>query len=276
VSKERLQKILAGAGCGSRRECETFVRDGRVTVNGQTVTQLGTQADPVKDVITLDGKPVRHSTLRTIVLYKPRGVISTRRDPHAHRTVVDILPQQFSQLVPVGRLDLRSEGLLLMSNDGDLAYRLTHPSFQVPKTYGATLDGLAPDDVLQAFCDGVELEDGRTSPAHATLTARDKATGRTRVQVTITEGRKRQVRRMFEALGYPVLRLTRLSMGPVELGGLKPGEWRELTEKEARELEEMKHPRQQSARPAKPRAAQARPAPARPARPRIQRRRPKP
>jgi|DewCreStandDraft_4_1066084.scaffolds.fasta_scaffold03850_4 pseudouridine synthase len=230
--QERLQKVLATCGCGSRRECERFIADGRVAVNGVVVTELGTRADPERDRITLDGRPVQPPPLRYIALYKPRGVASTRRDPHAKRTVMDLLPPDLQHLYPVGRLDVPSEGLVLLTNDGDLANRLTHPRYGVPKVYRVTVSGIVTNAEVEMMRRGMDLEDGRTLPAGVVVDARDLKEDRTRLEVVLTEGRKRIIRRMFEALGHETLRLKRMAIGPVTLRGLRPGEWRELTPEE--------------------------------------------
>ncbi|BCW98329.1 MAG: pseudouridine synthase [Armatimonadota bacterium] len=230
--QERLQKVLAACGCGSRRECERFIVDGRVAVNGVVVTELGSRADPERDRITLDGRLVQPPPLRYIALYKPRGVASTRRDPHAKRTVMDLLPPDLQHLYPVGRLDVPSEGLVILTNDGDLANRLTHPRFGVPKVYRVTVSGIVTNAEVEMMRRGMDLEDGRTLPAGVVVDDRDLKEDRTRLEVVLTEGRKRIIRRMFEALGHETLRLKRMAIGPVTLRGLRPGEWRELTPEE--------------------------------------------
>ncbi len=260
--QERLQKLLAACGCGSRRECERFITEGRVAVNGVVVTELGTRADPERDRITLDGRPVQPPPLRYIALYKPRGVASTRRDPHAKRTVMDLLPPDLQSLYPVGRLDVPSEGLVLMTNDGDLANRLTHPRYGVPKVYRVTVSGIVTNAELEQMRRGMNLEDGRTLPAGVVVDARDLKEDRTRLEVVLTEGRKRIIRRMFEALGHETLRLKRMAIGPVALRGLRPGEWRELTPEELAMLGRPKRGRS-PAGPARS-SGRSRPEPVRP------------
>jgi pseudouridine synthase len=259
--QERLQKVLATCGCGSRRECERFIADGRVAVNGVVVTELGTRADPERDRITLDGRPVQPPPLRYIALYKPRGVASTRRDPHAKRTVMDLLPPDLQHLYPVGRLDVPSEGLVLLTNDGDLANRLTHPRYGVPKVYRVTVSGVVTNAEVEMMRRGMDLEDGRTLPAGVVVDARDLKEDRTRLEVVLTEGRKRIIRRMFEALGHETLRLKRMAIGPVTLRGLRPGEWRELTPEELAMLGRPKRGRS-PAGPARP-PGRSRPEPVR-------------
>ena len=241
--EERLQKVLSACGCGSRRECERFIVEGRVAVNGAVVTELGTRADPQRDRITLDGRPVQPPPLRYIALYKPRGVSSTRRDPHAKMTVMDLLPADLQHLYPVGRLDVPSEGLMLLTNDGDLAIRLTHPRFGVPKVYRVTVSGIVTNAEVELMRRGMELEDGPALPAGVVVDSRDLKEDRTRLEIVLTEGRKRLIRRMFQALGHETLRLKRMAIGPVTLRGLRPGQWRELTPEELAALGRPKRPR---------------------------------
>jgi 23S rRNA pseudouridine2605 synthase len=230
----RLAKYLAHAGVASRRTSEEIVFAGRVTVGGETVR------DPARDVdgslsVEVDGKPVRVSTGQRAVyaVNKPRGVVSTASDPQGRPTIVSLVPSA-RRLYPVGRLDVDTTGLILLTDDGALAHRLTHPSFQVPRTYHAKVRR-APvrEDALRALREGVELEDGRTAPA------RVKRLGADRVELTIHEGRKRQVRRMLEAVGHPVVSLERVRFGPLWLGGLEEGRHRRLT---APEVEKLRRP----------------------------------
>ncbi len=236
---ERLQKILAAAGLGSRRECEELIRAGRVSVNGVRA-ELGARADPEKERITVDGRPVRTRALLYIALYKPRGCASTRKDPHAAKIIPDLLPASLWHLFPVGRLDVPSEGLLLLTNDGELANRLMHPRYQVRRTYRVTVSGNLPDTAVEVLRTGIPLEDGLAKAESARVLKRDPDRGRTRLEMVLTEGRNREVRRMFEALGHGVLRLVRVQMGPLALGTLKPGAWRELTQEEIGELMKLK------------------------------------
>jgi 23S rRNA pseudouridine2605 synthase len=227
----RLAKYLAHAGVASRRAAEALIAEGRVSVGGETVT------DPARDVdeqsrVALDGRSLGGVERRvTYALHKPLGVVSTARDTHGRPTVVELVPAQGLRLYPVGRLDADSSGLILLSNDGELANRLTHPSFEVEKTYRAKLGGRPLDRVaLRALCDGVELEDGRTAPAQAARL------GEHQLELTIHEGRNRQVKRMLEAVGYRVKRLHRSAYGPLRVGGLEPGAWRELEPSEIERL----------------------------------------
>ena len=233
---ERLQKVLAAAGLGSRRTCEILIEEERVTVNGE-VAILGRRVDPETDRIEVDGLrvPVRPG-LVTYLLNKPRGVVSTASDPQGRPTVVELVPAE-PRIFPVGRLDTDTEGLLLLTNDGDLAHRLTHPSFGVEKEYLAQVDGSPTPADLRRLRQGIELEDGMTAPAKASLTAPGA------VRLVIHEGRNRQVRRMLEAVGYPVKRLVRTRIGPLADRRLKPGEWRVLEMEEVRALEAAAVPR---------------------------------
>ncbi|HEX3622922.1 MAG TPA: pseudouridine synthase [Acidimicrobiales bacterium] len=232
----RLQKVLAAAGLGSRRACEIMIEDGRATVNGE-VAVLGRRVDPETDRIEVDGLrvPVR-AGLVTYLLNKPRGVVTTASDPHGRPTVVQLVPQE-PRVFPVGRLDTDTEGLLLLTNDGDLAHRLTHPSFGVDKEYLAEIDGDPTPADLRRLRQGVELDDGMTAPARASVS------GPGLLRLVIHEGRNRQVRRMCEAIGHPVRRLVRTRIGPLADRRLKPGEWRILDLDEVRALEGAATPR---------------------------------
>jgi 23S rRNA pseudouridine2605 synthase len=226
----RLAKFLASAGVASRRASEEIVRAGRVTVSGVTV------ADPARDVgredvVAVDGRPVAAVQQRIVfAVNKPLGVVSTARDPQGRPTIVSLVPSDV-RLYPVGRLDIDTTGLILLTNDGELAHRLTHPSFEVQKTYRAVVAGPPVSErALRALRAGVELDDGRTAPA------RVKRLAANTLEITIHEGRKRQIRRMCEQLGHPVKRLERISFGPLALGQLKPGACRRLTETEVEAL----------------------------------------
>lgn len=233
----RLQKFLAEAGIASRRRCEDFIRAGRVRVNGQIVWQLGARVDPLHDRIEFDGQRVRLESKTYVVLYKPRGYLTTADDPQGRRKVIDLVADLPQRLFPVGRLDYDAEGLLLLTNDGELAHRLTHPRFNIPKTYLVTLDGIPRPDVLQRMATGITLEDGPTAPAHVHLQRSDNY--RALVEMTIREGRNRQVRRMWAAFGFEVLRLKRTRMADLELSGLRPGQHRHLRFEEVCALREF-------------------------------------
>ena len=233
---ERLQKFMAEAGVASRRACEELIRQGRVTVNGETAS-LGRSVEPEQDRVELDGKPVQKEQRRTVILlYKPRGVVSTSSDPEGRRTVQDYFREIPERLYNVGRLDLNSEGLLLMTNDGALANRLTHPRYGVEKTYYAVCDGKLTASEAARLTNGVELEDGVTAPARVDA-VRTTQRGDTSFLITIHEGRNRQIRRMLEAVGHRTLRLKRERFGPLSLGTLAPGEWRKLSDEEIKKLE---------------------------------------
>ena len=226
----RLQKVLAQAGLGSRRTCEDLIERRRVRVNGE-VAVLGRRVDPEVDVVEVDGAQIGvRPGLVHYLLHKPVGVITTADDPQGRPTVVDLVPAE-PRVFPVGRLDGDSEGLLLLTNDGDLTHRLTHPRFGVDKEYLVEVDGEPSRGALARLRDGVELDDGRTAPAKVALLDRHL------LRITIHEGRNRQVRRMCEAVGHPVRRLVRTRIGPLTDRTLKAGEWRALTQDEVRTLE---------------------------------------
>jgi 23S rRNA pseudouridine2605 synthase len=227
---ERLQKVLARAGLGSRRACEELIEAGSVTVNG-VVASLGDKADADNDVIEVDGVRIGvRPGLVYFLLNKPAGVVTTAADPHGRPIVTDLVPAE-PRVFPVGRLDQDTEGLLLLTNDGDLTQRLTHPSFGVEKEYVASVEGRPSRGTVRALREGIDLDDGRTAPAKVALVAPDV------LRITIHEGRNRQVRRMCEAVGHPVTRLVRTRIGPLADRSLAPGEWRPLTTGEVRALE---------------------------------------
>jgi 23S rRNA pseudouridine2605 synthase len=234
---ERLQKVLAALGWGSRRICEDLIADGRVTVNGE-VAELGRRVDTLIDLIAVDGVPIgARPDLVYYLLNKPRGVISTANDPQGRPTVVDIVPQS-PRVFPVGRLDAETEGLLLLTNDGELTHFLTHPSKGVEKEYLVLLVGnpRLTEGQLKALRDGVELDDGMTAPAKVGQRSDGSVT------ITIHEGRNRQVRRMVEAIGHRVDRLVRVRIGPIKDSSLRPGSWRELSLSERKALAEAMAP----------------------------------
>ncbi len=227
---ERLQKVLARLGFGSRRACEELIADGRVTVDGE-VAELGRRVDLDSSLVAVDGAPVGiRPDLVHYLLNKPAGVITTADDPQGRPTVVQIVPAE-PRVFPVGRLDADTEGLLLLTNDGELTHRLTHPSFGVEKEYLAHVEGEPSRAALRALRDGVELEDGPTAGARVTAVEPNL------LRITIHEGRNRQVRRMCEAVRHPVIRLVRTRIGPIVDRRLKPGEWRALSRDEVRSLE---------------------------------------
>ena len=226
---ERLQKVLARVGLGSRRVCEELIGEGRVTVDG-AVAELGCRVNVESARIEVDGAPVGvRPGLVYYLLNKPAGVVTTTSDPYDRLTVVDLVPDD-PRVFPVGRLDAQTEGLLLLTNDGDLAHRLTHPSFGVDKEYLAEVEGRPPPAAVRRLREGVVLEDGRTAPARAVLVEASV------LRITIHEGRNRQVRRMCEAVGYPVVRLVRTRIGPLVDRSLAPGSHRTLVAEEMRAL----------------------------------------
>lgn len=227
---ERLQKVLARAGLGSRRVCEELIEDGRVAVNGRTAV-LGARVDVHHDLVEVDGAAIGvRPDLVHYLLNKPTGVVTTAEDTHGRPTVVEMVPPE-PRVFPVGRLDMDTEGLLLLTNDGELTHRLTHPSYGVEKEYLAQVQGDPGRGALRRLREGVELDDGPTAPAKVSRPSPGL------VRLTIHEGRNRQVRRMCEAVGHPVLRLVRTRIGPLRDPDLAPGQWRELTRDEVRELE---------------------------------------
>jgi 23S rRNA pseudouridine2605 synthase len=227
---ERLQKVLSRAGFGSRRVCDNLIAEGRVRVNGE-IADLGRRVEVEADEILVDGVPVSvRSGLVYYLLNKPIGVVSTADDPQGRPTVIELVPDE-PRVFSVGRLDVETEGLLLLTNDGDLTHRLTHPSFGVEKEYLAEVVGEPSPGVITRLRKGIELEDGMTAPAKVSLAAPNA------LRITIHEGRNRQVRRMCEAVGHPVVRLVRTRIGPIAERRLPPGEWRELTSAEVRSLE---------------------------------------
>ena len=235
--EQRLQKLLAAAGIASRREAEKLIMSGRVAVDGRVVTQLGAKADPERSSITVDGKPIDlQPTLVYALLHKPQGYTSTRRDRFASRVVTDLVKDIGVNLYPVGRLDVDSEGLLILTNDGDFTFKMTHPKHQVTKTYRVEARGLVAQEILRQLSRGIILEDGLTAPAKTKLIALNTARQTSIVDITIREGRNRQVRRMFEAVGHPVVRLIRMKIGDISIGKLKTGEWRFLTPEEVESL----------------------------------------
>ncbi|RCK76229.1 MAG: Ribosomal large subunit pseudouridine synthase B [Anaerolineae bacterium] len=232
--EERVQKILARAGYGSRRQCEALILQGRVKVNGVTI-RLGAKADPDKDKITLDNQPLRdHPQKYYIALYKPRGIVSAAFSPEGKKTVCDLVNVE-TRLFPVGRLDVDSEGLILLTNDGELANILTHPRYGHEKEYRVLVARRPDEEQLKAWQHGIVLSDGyRTRPVHVRI---EMTTPKGAwLRVILHEGRKRQIREMGTLTGLPVLRIIRIRIGEVTLGNLKPGEWRYLTPTEVKKL----------------------------------------
>jgi len=232
---ERLQKILSRAGIASRRKAEELIRAGHVRLNGQVVTELGTKANPQTDRITIDGRPLRLADEPLYILFhKPVGVVTTLSDPEGRPTVRDYLRDVRARVFPVGRLDFHSSGLLLLTNDGELALRLTHPRYGVRKTYRVKIKGTPTSEALAQLAAGVRLDEGVTAPAEIRVVRSGE--GKTWLELTLGEGRRREVRRMCERVGYPVEKLSRIRLGPLTLGKLPPGQHRNLTEREIRQL----------------------------------------
>lgn len=227
----RLQRFLARAGVASRRGSEDLMTAGRVSVNGVVVTELGAKVDPRTDVVAVDGQVVSLADERAyVMLNKPAGTITTMDDPQGRPCVADLVPREPAGLFPVGRLDRDTTGLLLFTTDGEMAHRLLHPRHHVEKVYVATVESVPDEGTLERLREGIDLDDGRTAPARVSVRA--TCEGLADVEIAIREGRKRQVRRMFEAVGHPVVALHRVTFGPLELGALAVGSHRRLTAEE--------------------------------------------
>ena len=234
----RLQKVLAAAGIGSRRACEVLIAEGRVSVNDEPVKEQGLRVDPETDVVRVDGMRIQTSSGQVyLALNKPKGMVTSMTDPEGRPTVGDLVADRRERLFHVGRLDADTEGLLLLTNDGELAHRLSHPSYEVPKTYLAELLGPLPRDVGRQLRAGVELEDGMAKVDSFKLV--DSAANRVLVEIVLHEGRKHIVRRMLEHVGHPVQRLVRTAVGPVQLGAQKSGRLRPLSRQELGALYEL-------------------------------------
>lgn len=244
----RLHKFIAQAGLASRRTAERWILQGRVSVNGAVVTALGTTVDPVRDDVRVDGRKVEPVRSREVILFhKPRFCLTTVSDPRGRPTVMDYLQGISERLYPVGRLDWDATGALLLTNDGELANRLMHPAYGVPKIYRVQVQGVPTAEQLSAWRDGVRLPEGITAPAVVCLVSRAKASAW--LEVTLHQGWYRQIKRMGEAVGLPVLTIHRTAYGPIRLGGLPVGRWRRLTDQEVRRLREaVSLPREAKAR----------------------------
>jgi 23S rRNA pseudouridine2605 synthase len=230
MPQERLQKFLARAGVASRRVAEEMIRAGRVAVNGQAVTAMGVKIDPVRDVVRVDGRRIRAGAeTRTVMLHKPYGYVCTTKDPQGRRVVTELLGEQSDRLYPVGRLDYDTTGLLLLTNDGELAYRLTHPSFMVPRTYRVTVAGELSKETRRRLSAGVEVEGRAVYPEMDVL---KREADKTVVEVTVHEGRYHLIKKLMAQVGHPVLKLKRVAFGPLRLEGLARGTWRDLTRRE--------------------------------------------
>ena len=231
----RLQKYMALCGVASRRAAEEMITAGKVCVNGKTITELGTKINPESDKVSVDGRDINLPEKKVyIMLNKPRGYVTTAKDNFSRKTVLDLVPESLGRIFPVGRLDYDSEGLLLLTNDGELTFHLTHPSHEITKGYLAQVEGIPDENAINTLRNGVLIDGRKTMPARVFL--RRQAEGKSILQITISEGRNRQVRKMCAAVGHEVLRLRRVTEGPLNLGDLKSGEWRYLTEKEVAQL----------------------------------------
>lgn len=277
--QQRLQKILSAAGIASRRAAETYITDRRVSVNGETVTQLGSKADPDTDDIRVDGRRIKAAARRLyILLYKPRGYITTRSDPQRRPTVIDLLAKGGVRdyVYPIGRLDYESEGLLLLTSDGDLAASLTHPSHEVEREYQVKVLGVPDEHDIDRLSRGIVIDGRRTLPADVKiLKVIDSDDAQHAVlSIVVKEGRNRQVRNMCEAIGHPVDRLRRVRIGPIADEHIRPGEFRELDTKEIAALKRAAVPRADAGRPepkaaARGRSGRKRASVARPERPKL-------
>jgi pseudouridine synthase len=230
----RLQKFLADAGVASRRAAEEIILAGRVSVNGETVQQLGTKIEPLHDRVAVDGKPVRAKRKLYLALNKPRGLVCSRKDEHERPTIYQLLPKEWGYLHSVGRLDFNSEGLLFLTNDGEFSLRLTHPRFGVRKKYIATIDGLVEEEMLERFTRGLWYQGEKFKAEKARLISASHS--QSVVELELAEGKYREVRRLFESQGRTVKRLQRTQIGKIKLGELRPGRWRTLTEAEIKSL----------------------------------------
>lgn len=233
--QERLQKIIANAGVASRRKAEELILEGNVTVNGEVVSELGTKADPEKDAIKVSGKLIHKPQRNTyVVLNKPKGFITSMSDPEGRPVVTELLRGVKARVYPVGRLDYDTEGLLILTDDGDLAHMIMHPGHEIPKTYLAKVKGVLEDKDVEKLKKGVRLKEGITAPASVSKIR--KADENSWIEITIHEGRNRQIRRMLEEVSHPVLKLIRVKYGPIELGDVPLGKYRYLTLQEIKML----------------------------------------
>jgi 23S rRNA pseudouridine2605 synthase len=265
---ERLQKIIAHAGFASRREAEAMIREGRVTVNGRVVDELGSKADPDRDHIKVDGKLItKPETHRYILLYKPKEVMTTVEDPQGRKTVIDLIKGVRERIYPVGRLDFHSEGLILLTNDGDLAFKVSHPKHGSVKTYHVKVRGVPTERIVEKLERGITIDGKRTLPceiARMKTTGRGDDEGNSWYEVRLREGRTQQIRKMFQAVGHPVSKLRRVAIGPIADPKLSAGDWRELSPKEVKMLATMQEPAKPKAkvrRPSAPKKSKAAAAP---------------
>jgi 23S rRNA pseudouridine2605 synthase len=262
---ERLQKIIAHAGFASRREAEAMIREGRVTVNGRVVTELGSRANADRDHIKVDGKLItRAEPHRYILLYKPKEVMTTVEDPQGRKTVIDLVRGVRERIYPVGRLDFHSEGLIVLTNDGDLAFKVSHPRHGSVKTYHVKVRGVPEQRLIEKLERGITIDGKRTLPceiARMKTTGRNEDEGNSWYEVKLREGRTQQIRKMFQAVGHPVTKLRRVAIGPISDPKLTPGDWRELTKQEVKllstHMEAKAPPKPRRARPVRTKTAGA-------------------
>lgn len=237
---ERLQKVISQAGVASRREAEKLIKEGRVVVNGKVVIELGTKVDINKDKVSVDGKLIGSQENIYIIMNKPKGVITSVKDDRGRKTVIDLLEGISQRVYPVGRLDYNTEGLVLLTNDGELTNSLIHPKYKVYKTYIAKVQGIPSEDKLDILRIGVKLEDGVTAPAKVNVLDIDPSHNITTFEITIHEGKNRQIRRMCDAIGYPVKNLKRIKFASLTLVGLRRGQYRLLSIDEVESLKTIK------------------------------------
>ncbi|HWN96213.1 MAG TPA: pseudouridine synthase [Methylomirabilota bacterium] len=230
----RLQKFLAEAGVASRRASELVIREGRVTVNGQTITELGTKIDPACDKVSVDGRSLKPRRKLYVALHKPAGYICTRRDPESRKIISELLPAEWSNLVPVGRLDCASEGLIFLTNDGDFCLKLTHPRYGVRKKYRVTIEGHVDQEITGKLVKGMVHEGDRLKAERVRILVTNNSTSL--LEIELAEGKNRELRRMFEVLGRNIIKLQRVQIGPIKLGELRAGRWRTLTATEIKSL----------------------------------------
>ena len=230
----RLQKFLAEAGVASRRASEQFIVEGRVTVNGETVRELGSRIDPGRDKVAVDGRPLKPRRKLYVALNKPPGYICTRRDPESRKIISELIPTEWSNLVPVGRLDCASEGLIFLTNDGDFCLKLTHPRYGVPKKYRVTIEGRVDQEIADKLVKGLMHEGEKLKAERVRILVTNNTSSL--LEIELAEGKNRELRRMFEVLGRGVIKLQRVQIGKIKLGELRSGRWRTLTEAEIKSL----------------------------------------
>ncbi|HJV45882.1 MAG TPA: pseudouridine synthase [Bacillota bacterium] len=236
---ERLQKVLAARGVASRRKCEEMILSGNVKVNGTVISELGFKVNPEQDRIEVDGRIVGETEHVYVLFHKPTGVITSMKDPEGRKIVTDFMKNVPARVFPVGRLDYDTSGLLLLTNDGELANQIAHPRFEIDKVYMATVKGMPTERSMSILRRGVRLSDGMTAPAQAVIETKDLHKNQVVIRLAIHEGRNRQVRRMCEAIGHPVLKLRRVQLGFLTLGSLRPGEFRYLKKEEVDKLRNL-------------------------------------